>query len=155
MTPIKAHETLQRFAKENNTDVAHAAGIVLDTVKHLAQLLLDLVDFDIGEVPELDALDAAEGAQQIERHDLAWQRAIAEVGAPPRHFAGDTIAPSNDSNEHNPQGVAPMATELWNHPERLARLKARAVRLEAPQDIDTTLGHVAEELRDLIEERLP
>lgn len=90
MIPSEAHEKLQRFARELATDDARAASLVLDEVNRLRQLLRDLVDFDVGEVPELDALDAAEGPQQIERHNLAWQRAIAEVGTrTPRRFAGD------------------------------------------------------------------
>lgn len=56
----------------------------------LRQALKDLVDFDIGEPPERDALDAALGSSQLERMEKAWGNACDQVG--PREmprFYGD------------------------------------------------------------------
>jgi hypothetical protein len=80
MTLDEAREALRRYAKSDETYNSVATRLVLDEASHLRQLLRDLVDFDIGEVPERDALCAAEGPRQLARMEQAWQAAIAEVG---------------------------------------------------------------------------
>jgi len=52
----------------------------LDEVSRLRQVLRDLVDFDLGEPPELDALCAIEGPRKLARMQAAWKAAVAEVG---------------------------------------------------------------------------
>jgi hypothetical protein len=86
MTRDKAHEVLHRFATEHealhphDSDAARAARLVLDEATHLRQLLRDLVDFDMGELPERDGLCAAEGPRQLERMERAWNAVLAEMG---------------------------------------------------------------------------
>ncbi len=47
----------------------------------LSQALKDLVDFDMGDSPELDGLDAALGPAQLKRMEAAWVQAVAVNGA--------------------------------------------------------------------------
>lgn len=86
----EAHEALHRFTLVSDSEASLAACLVLDETKRLRQLLRDLVDFDMGEVPERDALCAAEGPRQLARMEQAWEAAIAEVGPRnQRRFQGD------------------------------------------------------------------
>lgn len=57
----------------------------------LRQLLRDLVDFNMGEPPDIDALCAIEGPRKLARMASAWQAAIAEVGSRNQsRYEGDT-----------------------------------------------------------------
>lgn len=87
----EAHEALRRFARTSDDSPASwAAAHVLDEVTRLRQLLRDLIDFDMGELPEPDALCAVEGPRKFERYGRAWSAAIAEVGPRnQRRFEGD------------------------------------------------------------------
>jgi hypothetical protein len=90
MTLAEAHEALHRFTLLSDSEAALAACLVLDEARRLRQLLRDLVDFDMGEAPERDALCAAEGPRQLARMERAWKAAIAEVGPrDQRRFLGD------------------------------------------------------------------
>lgn len=90
MTPDAAREILRRFVYDSYGPAAVAAHVVLDEVARLRQLLRDLVDFDMGEPPERDALCAAEGPRQLARMERAWKAAIAEVGPRnQRRYYGD------------------------------------------------------------------
>lgn len=84
MTREEALAALRKFSIEGDSDAAVAACIVLDEVVpeivRLRQIVRDLVDFDMGEEPMLDALCAAEGPRQLARMGKAWEAAIAEVG---------------------------------------------------------------------------
>jgi hypothetical protein len=81
ITRDEAHVALRSLARTgDNSTASWAAAHVLDEVTRLRQLLRDLVDFDMGEPPELDALCAVEGPRKLERCARAWSAAIAEVG---------------------------------------------------------------------------
>jgi len=63
---------------------------LVDEVACLRQLLRDLIDFDMGELPERDALCAVEGPRKLDRMERAWKAAVAEVGPRnQRRFEGD------------------------------------------------------------------
>lgn len=90
----KAHEILSDYISQvsEESDDRHrlAAALVLDEAKRLRQLLRDLVDFDMGEPPERDALCAAEGPRQLARMESAWKATFAEIGPRnQRRFHGD------------------------------------------------------------------
>jgi hypothetical protein len=90
MTLDEAHEALHRFTLVSDSEASLAACLVLDETKRLRQLLRDLVDFDMGEAPERDALCAMEGPRQLARMKSAWKAAITEVGPRnQRRFLGD------------------------------------------------------------------
>jgi hypothetical protein len=62
----------------------------LNEAVELRQLLRDLVDFDMGESPERDALCAVEGPHKLARMERAWKAAVAEVGPRnQRRYEGD------------------------------------------------------------------
>lgn len=77
-------EGCQRFEYEKRE--------LIDEVACLRQLLRDLVDFDMGEPPELDALCAVEGPRKLARMKNAWKAAVAEVGPRnERRYEGDEL----------------------------------------------------------------
>jgi hypothetical protein len=58
-----------------------------EQLEHLRKLLRDLIDYDVGQLPEVDQL---EGSHQIEQHNLAWERALNEVGSrTPHRYSGN------------------------------------------------------------------
>jgi len=93
MTAEEARKELRRYALEHETYATIAARLVLDEAaqaERLRQLLRDLVDFDMGEPPELDALCAVEGPRKLARMERAWKAAVAEVGPRnQRRYEGD------------------------------------------------------------------
>ena len=90
MTLDEAHYELRIFTLQSDSQAARAACLVLEEAKRLRQLLRDLVDFDMGELPEPDALCAVEGPRKFERYGRAWSAAITEVGPRnQRRFEGD------------------------------------------------------------------
>lgn len=90
MTREEAHAALRRFTQVSDSEASVAACVVLEEVARLRRLLRDLVDFDMGEPPERDALCASEGPRQLARMENAWKAAIDEVGPrDQRRFVGD------------------------------------------------------------------
>lgn len=91
MTRDEVHSILRNISRTSDDSPASwAVAHVLDEVMHLRQLLRDLIDFDMGEPPELDALCAVEGPRKLERCVRAWSAAITEAGPRnQRRFEGD------------------------------------------------------------------